>query len=100
MAEWLRLQLGGGTYQGQTFFSSAASREMWAPQVIVSGVPEQVRSQNLIDHFLLYGLGWIVSDFHGRKIVWHGGGIDGMVSQVVMVPEERLGGRRSYQQQF
>jgi CubicO group peptidase (beta-lactamase class C family) len=30
MAEWVRLQLGRGTYQGQKIFSAAASREMWS----------------------------------------------------------------------
>ena len=42
-------------------------------------------------HFRAYGLGWSLSDYQGRKIVGHGGGYDGMYSQVLMVPEEGLG---------
>ena len=42
-------------------------------------------------HFNAYGLGWVLSDYQGRKIVKHGGGYDGMNSQVLLVPEENFG---------
>jgi hypothetical protein len=42
-------------------------------------------------HFNTYGLGLFLQDYQGRQLVQHGGGIDGMVSQLVLVPEERLG---------
>jgi hypothetical protein len=36
-------------------------------------------------------LGWSLWDYHGRKVVSHGGGLDGMISQTAMMPEENLG---------
>ena len=42
-------------------------------------------------HLLNYGLGWFISDYRGRKLVEHGGAIDGMRAQVAFVPEEKLG---------
>jgi hypothetical protein len=36
-------------------------------------------------------LGWFLSDYKGRKVVEHGGAIDGMRAQVAMMPEEKLG---------
>jgi hypothetical protein len=30
-------------------------------------------------------------DYHGRKVIGHGGGSDGMISRIMMVPEEQLG---------
>ncbi len=42
-------------------------------------------------HFALYGMGWFLQDYRGRKVVIHGGAIDGMRAMVGMVPEERLG---------
>ena len=42
-------------------------------------------------HFLNYGLGWFLHDYRGRKVVEHGGAIDGMRAQVAMMPEEKLG---------
>jgi hypothetical protein len=40
---------------------------------------------------MAYGLGWILSDYHGRKALQHGGGIDGMSAMVGLLPEEDLG---------
>jgi len=42
-------------------------------------------------HFMAYGLGWMLQDYRGQKVVQHGGGVDGMVSLVVMIPEKKLG---------
>jgi hypothetical protein len=42
-------------------------------------------------HFLNYGLGWFLSDYRGRKLVEHGGAIDGMRALVAMLPEENVG---------
>jgi CubicO group peptidase (beta-lactamase class C family) len=91
MAQWLRLQLGRGTYEGKKFFSAARSREMWTPNTIVSGTSEQGEKFNPTVHFNLYGLGWSLNDYQGRKVVSHGGGLDGMISRVAMMPEENLG---------
>lgn len=91
MAEWVRLQLGRGTYQGKKIFSADRSREMWTPNTIVSGVGEAAERFNPTVHFNLYGLGWGLSDYRGRKVVTHSGGLDGMTSRVALMPEENLG---------
>ena len=90
MAQWVRLNLGQGEYEKQRVISAAAIKEMQTPQTIVrlegprgSLYPEA--------HFLTYGLGWFLSDYRGRKIVEHGGAIDGMRAQVGLMPEEKLG---------
>lgn len=90
MAEWVRLQLGGGVYRGQRLLSAASMREMHAPQTIIplDTLTERLRPST---HFLAYGLGWSVYDYRGRKIVSHGGAIDGFRAQVGLVPEEHLG---------
>ena len=90
MAEWLRLQLGRGTYQGRRIFSPQASREMWQPTTIVP-LSEQAESFNPTQHFNAYGLGWFLSNYQGRKVVTHSGGLDGMISRVGLLPEENLG---------
>jgi CubicO group peptidase (beta-lactamase class C family) len=90
MAQWLRLQLGRGAYDGKQFFSRAAAREMWMPHTIIP-ISEQAEKLNPTRHFNTYGLGWFLSDYHGRKVASHGGGLDGMISQVALMPEENLG---------
>ena len=91
MAQWLRLQLGRGTYDGKKFFGKDRSREMWTPHTVFSGISEQAEKFNPTRHFNLYGLGWVLSDYHGRLMVSHGGGLDGMTSQLAILPEEKLG---------
>jgi len=90
MAQWVRLQLGGGEYQGKRLLSAAAVKEMHSPQAII---PLTTMYEKLYPeaHFLTYGLGWFLSDYRGRKVVEHGGAIDGMRAVVAMMPEEKLG---------
>lgn len=90
MARWIRLQLAGGTLDGRTFFSEEAQREMWTPHVSFTvGAESQRRFPST--HFRGYGLGWSLFDYRGRKVVGHGGALDGMYSRVALVPEEGLG---------
>ena len=41
--------------------------------------------------FALYGLGWFLQEYCGRKIVAHTGGVNGFVTSVTLIPEEKLG---------
>jgi hypothetical protein len=41
--------------------------------------------------FAAYGLGFGLRDYRGRRIATHAGGLPEYVSQVALVPEERLG---------
>jgi CubicO group peptidase (beta-lactamase class C family) len=90
MAQWVRLQLNNGTYEGKQLISPAAVKEMHAPQTIIrlEGPMERLYPEA---HFLSYGMGWFLSDYRGRKLVEHGGSIDGMRALVAMLPEEKLG---------
>ena len=90
MAQWVRLQLGGGMYQSKRLLSSGAMKEMHAPQTVIplEGPMEKLYPEA---HFLTYGMGWFLSDYRGRKLVEHGGAIDGMRAEVAMIPEEKLG---------
>jgi CubicO group peptidase (beta-lactamase class C family) len=97
MAQWVRLQLGEGTYRGTQLLRAASVQEMHSPQTVVP-LRKWLSTTGAINHamvpethFFLYGLGWFLQDYRGRKIVHHGGVIDGMRALVGMVPEERLG---------
>jgi CubicO group peptidase (beta-lactamase class C family) len=90
MAQWVRLQLGQGTIDGKKIFSAATSKEMHTPQTIIR-LDGQYPMMYPEAHFFSYGLGWFLSDFKGRKLVEHGGAIDGMRAEVALVPEEKLG---------
>ena len=90
MSQWVRLQLGEGSYKGTRLISSGAAQEMQEPQTIIPKDPQL--SLFMPDtNFRSYGLGWMLQDYKGRKVVQHGGAIDGMIAMVGMVPQERLG---------
>ena len=90
MAQWIRMNLGGGMYEKKKVLSAAVVKEMQTPQTIIriEGNNERLYPEA---HFLSYGLGWFLSDFRGRKLVEHGGAIDGMRASVSLMPEEKLG---------
>jgi CubicO group peptidase (beta-lactamase class C family) len=90
MAEWIRLQLGQGTYEGRKLLEAKTLKEMHTPQTIIRMSEEQERMFPMTN-FTAYGLAWSLRDYHGRKLVGHGGGIRGMRAEVMLVPEERLG---------
>ncbi|MCM3901408.1 MAG: serine hydrolase [Pyrinomonadaceae bacterium] len=90
VAQWVRLQLGEGTYKSQRLFSSGVAKEMHTPQTIIRAEPPYSLFYPEA-HFLNYGLGWFLSDYSGRKLVEHGGAIDGMRAQVALIPEEKIG---------
>src|SRR5215470_1404830 len=94
MAQWLLLQLAHGKFPNRDgwLFTADRSEEMWSPQTILP-VPKDSPPPfgALTPHFADYGLGWVLQDFHGRKMVSHSGGVAGFVSRVRLLPEENLG---------
>ena len=90
MALWIKAQLNKGEYKGsKRLFSNNQSSAMWQPRTLLN--VRQSDTENDKMHFYAYGLGWFLNDYHGVKLVHHSGGILGMVSKVVMVPEMNLG---------
>jgi CubicO group peptidase (beta-lactamase class C family) len=88
MAQWLRVLLNKGDYQGQRLLSERVIREMLTPHTITGSGMDTIFPMS---HFTVYGLGLGMRDYYGRKLVSHGGGIDGMLSTVAFLPEENLG---------
>ena len=90
MAEWVRLQLGRGQVGGKRLFSDSVARQMHAPHTLIPR-SAQAERDNPYTHFNAYGLAWMLEDYRGRKVVHHGGNIDGMTAMVAMLPNEKIG---------
>lgn len=89
LSKWMITQLNKGKYgenPEKQLFSEAAQNEMWSPQ---TNLP--VRADKYNSHFSAYGLGWFLTDVKGTKQVSHTGGLEGMVTQVTLFPELKLG---------
>lgn len=90
MSKWIRLQLNHGDFEGKRIFSEKQAWEMHQPAVILP-ISQAAAKANPTRHFNAYGLGWNLFDYQGRKIVTHSGGLDGMLSRTVLIPEEKTG---------
>jgi CubicO group peptidase (beta-lactamase class C family) len=92
IARWLELQLNAGmdVKSGTRLFSEAQSREMWTPQTLLPVAPAPPRLELAKGHIRAYALGWGVGDYRGQTIVSHAGGVPGMVTLFVLVPEKHV----------
>lgn len=87
MAQWLRLQLGNGKYDGQQIIDPDALLATHVPHSI-TGLPTTPAGRARF-----YGLGWNVStDDQGRVQLGHSGAFNlGAATSVAMLPGEDLG---------
>ncbi|MBI0320657.1 serine hydrolase, partial [Streptomyces javensis] len=93
MARWMQVQLAEGKLaDGTALFSEKSQQQMWrmiTPQSIPAPSGPELAPARA--NFAGYGEGWSLSDYRGRKLVWHTGGWPGMVSRLTLVPGEKLG---------
>jgi CubicO group peptidase (beta-lactamase class C family) len=85
MAEWLRLQLGGGTWNGEPIVAADALKETHTPQIQINTDPNGAP--------VYYGLGWnISSDPNGKPMLDHRGAfVLGAGTNVSFSPSDQLG---------
>ena len=85
MARYLRMHLGGGSFEGRQLLSPAMSRLMQSPQIHVGASPWAELGE------VHYGFGLDVLQYRGDKRVSHGGAWTGYCSALVMLPERGMG---------
>ena len=94
MAQWLRMLLGDGRYEGKQVLDPAVIQEMETPQMLIGGTDSEARFLSALNpdsRFYAYGLGFFLQDYAGTKVVWHSGHIDGMSAGLGMLPSQHLG---------
>lgn len=90
MGKWAIMQMNDGKYGegvSKQIFSKEVHQEMWSQQTIIPVTGKTMYNT----HFHSYGLGWGLTDINGYKQVAHTGGLSGVVTQVVLIPELKLG---------
>lgn len=91
LAAWLKFHLARGIGpDGRRMVSVKNFTEMHTPQNVVR-VEGVVRALNPDTVQVSYALGWLVQDYRGKKVLTHGGMIDGFRVQITMLPDENLG---------
>jgi CubicO group peptidase (beta-lactamase class C family) len=100
MAKWVIVQLNRGvigdskansTDGQQRLFSERQNRAMWAVTTPLGVNEPPPELAGLKANYAGYGLGWSLGDYRGRKTVSHTGGLAGMVSRVLLIPEINAG---------
>jgi CubicO group peptidase (beta-lactamase class C family) len=86
LAQWMRLLLGDGMFEGKRIVSAKALNEAHRPQIVSGYNPKTNRTS-------FYGLGWNVSCDEKGRVFWsHSGAfVLGVRTEVVLLPSEQVG---------
>jgi CubicO group peptidase (beta-lactamase class C family) len=90
MANWVRLQLAGGTFDGKQLVKPELLAETKAPHMVIrlEGATADVNPQTNV---LTYAMGWNVGDHRGEQLVAHAGALNGFRTQVALLPKRNIG---------
>lgn len=84
LARFMRFTLNDGRLDGRQIIAPATLAEMWRPQY----------ADAKLDFGQRFGLGWMLSGIDirgGGQVAWHNGGTKAFLSQMIVLPEKRLG---------
>jgi CubicO group peptidase (beta-lactamase class C family) len=87
MSKWVMALLNDGKVGARQVIPMAAIAATREAQDIVGSVRHLDGETN----YELYGLGWFIQDYAGRRLIMHTGGVNGYVTSVTLVPQEHLG---------
>lgn len=87
LTHWVMAQLNNGKYEDKQVIPASAINQTRLPHSILGNGGTLYNK----GHFALYGLGWFLEEYSGRKIVSHTGGVNGFVTSVTLIPEEKTG---------
>lgn len=92
LSRWMIMHLNRGKYGkglSNQLFSERQQNQMWKPHTNLGFTTKPNPRTNT--HFAAYGLGWSLKDEKGKIIISHTGGLPGMLSKTILVPELNLG---------
>lgn len=89
MSKWMLFNLNYGIIGKDTLLSKNSQNMVWTPHNNFR--VDHTKKNDFSQHFNAYGLGWGLSDYHGRLRAGHTGGYDGMITAVTLIPDENLG---------
>ena len=84
LSQWVRFQLGDGTFTGKRLLSQKNLMETHTAQIVV---PRWDTDQL----FAAYGMGWRISDYRGRLLISHSGSVQGFHAYLALLPNEKVG---------
>lgn len=90
LAKWIKLQLDGGKHNDTTILRTEDIAEMRRAHTVIN-VSKTRREYIPQSNLRAYGLGWYMADYRGKKVLYHGGRLDGMSAHLALLPDLNLG---------
>lgn len=87
MSKWMLFNLNQGQVGDKQLVKKSTLHYM---RSIHFGIPKAANSKYGAN-FNGVGLGWFISDYKNMKLVHHSGGMTGMISQQIQIPEKNFG---------
>lgn len=88
MLKWVQMHLSSGKVGERQIISAAGVQEMHKPQMLRDNPLDMPNSETA---FMSYGLGWFTELYRGKKLVHHGGNVNGFSAFTGFIPELELG---------
>ena len=86
LSKWMLMQLNHGKHGNKQLFGEENHQKMWRIHTVLPAGNPRYNT-----HFAGYGLGWFLSDVKGKMMVSHTGGLMGMLSKTLLIPDLNLG---------
>jgi CubicO group peptidase (beta-lactamase class C family) len=90
LSKWLIAQMNGGKVEGKQVIPRKVIQATLAPSIAVPNTNLEIRGWGELLNSV-YGMGRYTSSYRGHLLAYHGGDIDGMHSQVSMMPYDSIG---------
>jgi CubicO group peptidase (beta-lactamase class C family) len=90
LSKWLRFHLNNKIVNGKRLVSDRNLKMTHTPQIMFR-MDALDREMFPDTHQMSYGMGWVIQDHCGQRILQHAGLIDGFRCHFTLVPQERLG---------
>ncbi|SHN44982.1 serine hydrolase [Chitinophaga sp. CF418] len=89
MAKWVMAWINGGKLDGKQVLPAVYVTEATSAQMPIGGGRPGKEMPDI--HGGSYGLGWMLSTYHGHYLVEHGGNIDGFSASTCFYPSDSIG---------
>jgi CubicO group peptidase (beta-lactamase class C family) len=86
LARWLSFQVVGD----KSVVSDSSLGETHTPQMVIpfGGMDREIHPDTVQ---MSYGMGWVIQDYRGRRLISHAGIIDGFRCHLTLVPDAKVG---------
>ncbi len=89
LSHWVIALLNDGMYQGQQVLPASVLKATLEPAIVCQNKDLENGFSEVLNP--TYGMGRWIASYRGHRLTYHGGSIDGYISQISMMPQEKIG---------